>query len=114
MFQAQRRYGLPPHSESPMVISRKVYGTDNVGNIGASGNEPWVLINHRVVGFSSLFVALISWAVELSSKGITELLARVVLEIKHSVALGVRFSRDEPRSQANLASFLPQMSALGH
>jgi hypothetical protein len=97
-----------------MVISRKVYGTDNVGNIGASGNEPWVLINHRVVGFSSLFVALISWAVELSSKGITELLARVVLEIKHSVALGVRFSRDEPRSQANLASFLPQMSALGH
>jgi hypothetical protein len=71
----------PPHSESPIVISRKVYGADNVGNIGASRNEPWVLINHRVVRFSSLVIALVSWAVEISSKGIMELLARVFLEI---------------------------------
>jgi hypothetical protein len=69
------------HSESPMVISCKVYRADDVGNIGASRNEPWVFINHRVVGFSSLFIALISWAVEISSKSITELLARVFLEI---------------------------------
>ena len=64
-----------------MVISCEVYRADNVGNIDASRNEPWVLINHRVVGFSSLFIAVISWAVEISSKGITELLARVFLEI---------------------------------
>jgi hypothetical protein len=71
----------PTHSESPMVISCEVYRADDVGNVGASRNEPWVLINHRVVGFSSLFIALISWAIELPSKTITELLARVFLEI---------------------------------
>jgi hypothetical protein len=71
----------PSHSERPMVIPCKVYRGDNVGNIGASRNEPWVLINHRVVGFSSLFIALIFWAVEISSKGIMELLARVFFEI---------------------------------
>ena len=64
-----------------MAISCKVYRADNIGNIGASRNEPWVLINHRVVGFSSLFIALIFWAVEISSKGIMELLARVFFEI---------------------------------
>jgi hypothetical protein len=71
----------PSHSESPMVISCKVYRADNVGNIGASRNKPWVLINHRVVGFSSLFIALISGAVEISSKGFTELFARIFPEI---------------------------------
>jgi hypothetical protein len=71
----------PAYSESPMVISCNVYRADDVGNIGASRNESWVLINHSVVGFSSLFIALISWAVEISSKSITELLARVFLEI---------------------------------
>jgi hypothetical protein len=75
----------PSDSESPLVISCKVYRADNVSNIGASGDEPWAFINHRVVGFSSLFIALIFWAVEMSSKGITELLVRVFLEIWHSV-----------------------------
>jgi hypothetical protein len=71
----------PSHSESPMAISRKVYRADNVGNIGASRNEPWVPIDHRVVGFLSLFIALIFWAVEIPSKGVVEPLARVFLEI---------------------------------
>src|SRR5262245_42976306 len=69
----------PAHSERPIVLPCKVYRVDNVGNIGASRNEPWVHINHCVVGFSSLFIALISWAVEIPSKSITELLARVFL-----------------------------------
>jgi hypothetical protein len=85
-----------------MVISCKVYRADNVGNIGASRNKPWVLINHRVVGFSSLFIALISWAVEISSKSITELLARVFLEILHGVTPEVRFWLHGPPSQARL------------